>query len=41
MSEDLGLDPETTNLDEVNSLLVKDSFLGSVIEGFDIFSLIS
>jgi hypothetical protein len=31
VSEDLGLDPEETNVDEVNSLLVKDSFTGNAI----------
>ena len=41
VSEDLGIDPEETSVEEVNSCLLKDSFTGSVIEGFDIYSLLN
>ena len=41
VSQDLGLDVENVSLQDIKAHLVRDSFMGGVVEGFDIYSLIN
>ncbi len=41
VSQDLGLDVENVSLQDIKAHLKRDSFMGGIVEGFDIYSLIN